>query len=166
MISSCSVDKFKSQLDNHLIKEHCRSSLPAWIQQQCRLWSLLKIVGFWVLGCWWMLCFLFVLWCVGARVWEVWVFCHAYVVCLCASCSSSQCYIMCDLQSGNTGCGCKSHTWDIINSSYHSFSNTCLATSSSRGVHHFNNKSIGSKRHSGAVTVVWQILCIFDCPQH
>ena len=68
--------------------------------------------------------------------------------CLCASCSSSQCYIMCDLQSGNTGCGCKSHTWDFINSSYHSFSNTCLATSSSCGVHHFNNKSIGSKRHS------------------
>ena len=23
---------------------------------------------------------------VGARVWEVWLFCHAYVVCLCLAC--------------------------------------------------------------------------------
>ena len=71
-----------------------------------------------------------------------------HVLYICVHPVAVQCYILCDLQSGNTGCGCKSHTWDFINSSYLSFSNTCLATSSSRGVHHFNTKSIGSKRHS------------------
>ena len=42
---------------------------------------------------------------VGTRVWEVLVVFHAYVyVCvLCASCGSSQCCIMHDLQFGNAG---------------------------------------------------------------
>ena len=38
---------------------------------------------------------------VGARVWEVSVFRHAYVVCLCLSSGSSQCCILHDLQFVN-----------------------------------------------------------------
>ena len=43
---------------------------------------------------------------VGARVWGVRVFRHAYVVCLCASCGSSQCCVLHDLQFVNAGRGC------------------------------------------------------------
>ena len=42
----------------------------------------------------------------GARVWEVSVFRHADVVCLCASCGSSQFHILHELQFVNTGGGC------------------------------------------------------------
>ena len=43
---------------------------------------------------------------VGARVWGVCVFRHADVVCLCASCGSSQCCVLHDLQFVNAGRGC------------------------------------------------------------
>ena len=42
---------------------------------------------------------------VGARVWGVGVFRHADV-CLCATCGSSQCCILHDLQFVNAGRGC------------------------------------------------------------
>ena len=49
IVSSCSVDKFKSQLDKHMSTtlhphsiEHCGSSLPVWIQQQSRWWRLFE----------------------------------------------------------------------------------------------------------------------------
>ena len=43
---------------------------------------------------------------VGVRVWEVLVFRHADVCVLCASCGSSQCCILHDLQFVNAGQGC------------------------------------------------------------
>ena len=44
---------------------------------------------------------------VGGHVWEVRVFCHADVVCLCASCGSSQCSVLHDLPFVKAGRGCK-----------------------------------------------------------
>ena len=44
---------------------------------------------------------------VGARVWDVCVFRHADVCFLCASCGSSQCCVLHDLQFVNPGRGCK-----------------------------------------------------------
>ena len=44
---------------------------------------------------------------VGARVWDVRVFCHAYVVCFCLVCIPWQCYILHDLLFVNAGRGCK-----------------------------------------------------------
>ena len=60
-----------------------------------------------------MLCFVCIVTrgAVGARVWEVRVFPHAYVVCLCASGGSSQCCILHDLQFVNAGRGCKSRPY-------------------------------------------------------
>ena len=43
--------------------------------------------------------------CIGARVWEVWVFCYADVVCLCPSCDIPQCCVLHDLQFMNAGRG-------------------------------------------------------------
>ena len=46
---------------------------------------------------------------VGACVWGVCMFCHAdvvYVCVLCASCGSSQCCVLHDLQFVNVGRGC------------------------------------------------------------
>ena len=49
---------------------------------------------------------------VGARVWEVCVFRHEYVVCVfCASCGSSKCCILHKLQFVNAGQGCKRRSY-------------------------------------------------------
>ena len=51
---------------------------------------------------------------IGARVWEVWVFRHVdvvYVCVLCASCGSSQCCILHNLQFIDAGRGCKRRSW-------------------------------------------------------
>ena len=47
---------------------------------------------------------------VGARVWEVCMFCHADVVCLCVVCILWQFSMLHDLQFVNAGRGCKRHT--------------------------------------------------------
>ena len=64
---------------------------------------------------------------VGARVWEVLVFRHADVICLCTSCGSSQCCVLHYLQFVNPGRGCQRRPYGIA--ILQSWSHNCLVGS-------------------------------------
>ena len=72
---------------------------------------------------------------IGAHVWEVLECRHADVVCfvLCASCGSSQCCILHDLQFSNAGRGCKRRPYGrgILQSRYDDYHECLLLFTSS-----------------------------------
>ena len=90
---------------------------------------------------------------VGARVWEVCVFRHAYVVCLCASCGSSQWCVLHDLQFVNVGRGCKRRPYGrgILQSRSHS----CLVGS------HERLFLLTSSCCSGCLYELYRFVCVY-----